>query len=171
MIAFSRARQSNDTDRAIYLANANGSGVRKLTSKPDDTTSVTVRPAGSGSSLSTFELEGQVPNVALSPSILAVLVRTTAGARIELRRPLERSAARSLAVPASTAPVLSASGHRVVYRVGRTIWLLNTSSMKTSAIATAASTPIGLSIEGRRIAWAENGGGRGRIRAVTLPRA
>jgi hypothetical protein len=29
--------------------------------------------------------------------------------------------------------------------------------------------PIGLSADGRRLAWAENARGRGRIRAVTLP--
>jgi hypothetical protein len=35
-------------------------------------------------------------------------------------------------------------------------------------LAAARVVPVGLSIEGKRVAWAENVGGRGRIRAVYL---
>jgi hypothetical protein len=36
-------------------------------------------------------------------------------------------------------------------------------------VARAAGTPIGLSLQGDRLAWAENVNGSGRIRAITLP--
>jgi hypothetical protein len=38
-----------------------------------------------------------------------------------------------------------------------------------STLAQAGSTPVGLSIEGSRVAWAENIMGRGRIRSLTVP--
>jgi len=43
---------------------------------------------------------------------------------------------------------------------------------KTGAVttlATARRTPVGVTIEGRRVVWAENHGGAARIRAVTAP--
>ena len=49
----------------------------------------------------------------------------------------------------------------------RTIWLFRPHGLVRLAVAQV--TPVGLSIEGRRVAWAENLNGRGRIRAVTLP--
>ena len=65
---------------------------------------------------------------------------------------------------------LSASGGRIVYSVGKTIVSVDTATGAKSMLARAVSTPIGLSIEGRRVAWAENVGGRGRVRAGYLPR-
>jgi hypothetical protein len=57
-----------------------------------------------------------------------------------------------------------------VFSTGRTIRLLDSRTRATSVLATAGSRPIGLSVSGRRVAWAENIRGRGRIRALTLPR-
>jgi hypothetical protein len=37
-----------------------------------------------------------------------------------------------------------------------------------TTLTEAAGTPIGLSLEGTRLAWAENVGGRGRIRALLV---
>ena len=54
-----------------------------------------------------------------------------------------------------------------VYSVGSGIYLLQ--RQKPQLVWRAAGTPIGLSIEGRRIAWAENIHGRGRVRVLTLP--
>jgi hypothetical protein len=53
-----------------------------------------------------------------------------------------------------------------VYAVGSRIYLLR--KQQPQLVWRAAGTPIGLSIEGRRIAWAENVKGRGRIVALTL---
>jgi hypothetical protein len=54
-----------------------------------------------------------------------------------------------------------------VYAVGGKIYLLR--QQKPQFVWRASGTPIGLSIEGRRIAWAVNLKGRGRIVALTLP--
>jgi len=55
-----------------------------------------------------------------------------------------------------------------VYSVGNRIFLL--SRQPTRLVWQARGVPIGLSIDGRRIAWAENVGKPGLIRALTVPR-
>jgi hypothetical protein len=53
-----------------------------------------------------------------------------------------------------------------VYAAGSAIYLLP--SQRPQLVWRAAGPPIGLSIEGHRIAWAENMHGHGRIRTVTV---
>jgi hypothetical protein len=62
---------------------------------------------------------------------------------------------------------LAASGHRVVFRAGRSIYVIDARSGRLHLVARAAGNPTGLSIVGRRIAWAENVGRGARVRAVT----
>jgi hypothetical protein len=71
-------------------------------------------------------------------------------------------------VPAGTAPELTASDQVVVFRVGRSIRSVAVATQKVTTLTQAAATPIGLSIAGARVAWAENVKGRGRIRALTV---
>lgn len=52
------------------------------------------------------------------------------------------------------------------YAVGSAIYLLR--AQRPQLVARAGGAPIGLSIEGRRLAWAENVHGRGRIRTMSL---
>jgi hypothetical protein len=70
-------------------------------------------------------------------------------------------------VPKGTASEVSVAKAGVVYRVGAKIYLVGTG--KPMLVWKASSTPIGLSIEGRRIGWAENVKGRGRVITLTLP--
>ena len=63
---------------------------------------------------------------------------------------------------------LGASDRYVVFRVRRSVRVLDAATGKARRIATAAGRPIGLSIEGARIAWAENVHGHGRIRALRV---
>jgi hypothetical protein len=60
---------------------------------------------------------------------------------------------------------LRTGGARVVYRIGRAIFLTG----RRAPVAVASTTPVGLSVDGRRLTWAESPGGHGRIRALTLP--
>lgn len=53
-----------------------------------------------------------------------------------------------------------------VYAVGSAIYVLR--AQKPQLVARSVGAPIGLSIEGKRIAWAENVRGKGRIRSLTL---
>jgi len=70
--------------------------------------------------------------------------------------------------PHFSAPELDAAGTLVVGRSGREIWVYDIASGRSRRIATAAAAPIGLSIEGHTVAWAENVRGHGRIRTVTV---
>jgi hypothetical protein len=65
---------------------------------------------------------------------------------------------------------LAVSAFDVVFSSGRFIRLLNARTQTTRVIAIAAAAPIGPSVDGRRVAWAENIRGGGRIRSVVLPR-
>jgi hypothetical protein len=63
---------------------------------------------------------------------------------------------------------LTASADTAVYREGRTLVAVDLRTRTRRVLHRAAATPVGLSIEGRRVAWAENVGGRGRIRALLV---
>ena len=69
-------------------------------------------------------------------------------------------------------PPLSVAGTRIVYSRGKSIFLADARARRTTLLATAASQPTGLSIEGMRVAWAEDIGAyphtKSRIRAVEL---
>ena len=54
----------------------------------------------------------------------------------------------------------------VVFRDGSRIYQLH--GRKPTLVAVASAAPIGLTIEGKRIAWAESVHGKGRIRAVAV---
>lgn len=130
---------------------------------------VEIRNATSGALVSAFVPAGRPVAVALSGARLALLVRAGAGRRI-LRYSTAGALLGSRSVP-STVNGISMSGGRVVFSVGRSIRLWSPSRAVTT-LATAAAAPIGVSIEGARVAWAENvtvaGTLRGRVRALTL---
>ena len=64
------------------------------------------------------------------------------------------------------------SRSRIVYRVGLSIRAISAATGASSVLASAKAEPVGLSIEGTRVAWAENlireGTTRGRIQAIDL---
>jgi hypothetical protein len=113
---------------------------------------------------------GTVRALALCQSELAVLMkRANGGNAIERYDP--RSGRRIAVTQAlsTTAPELGVSSSGVVYRVGGKIYLFARHAAPR-LVWQAKAKPIGLSIEGRRIAWAVNLKGRGRIVALTLAR-
>ena len=109
--------------------------------------------------------QGTVTEVALSWPDLAVIVTrpdgTTAIERYDAAR--ERLIS-TTSLPGATD--LSIGTGAIVFRAGNTIYRWWDIGSRPSVLWRSLSTPIGLSIEGRRIAWAANG----RIRALTLPR-
>jgi hypothetical protein len=111
---------------------------------------------------------GRVRAIALDFHQLAVLVeRADGGKAIERYNPLQGTLIGTTSVPKTTASTLTVSKAGIVYRVGSKIHLI--AAAGTSKLVWKASgTPIGLSIEGKRIAWAENVKGHGRIMALTL---
>lgn len=110
---------------------------------------------------------GSVKAIALDFRQLAVLVQRADGTKALVRYAAKGGTLLgTTAVAKSTASELSMSKTGIVYRVGTSIYLLGAG--KPKLVAKAAGTPIGLSIEGRRIGWAENVKGQGRIVALTL---
>jgi len=119
----------------------------------------------SGHTVSTITTGLRPRAVAITPPYVALLL----GNRIALYRydtPVGMPG--HISDPHFTGPDLDAAGTLVVGRSGRQIWLYDIASGASRRIATAASTPIGLSIEGDMVAWAENVRSGGRIRAVQV---
>jgi hypothetical protein len=122
--------------------------------------------ATTGAELGSVTPAGVPIAIALAPHILATLEQTPLGLRLAWYDRTTGKIRGSVPVPKTTAPRLTASDQLVVYRVGRSLRGVSTTTHRPRKLATAAATPIGLSLEGGRLAWAENVGGNGRIRAL-----
>jgi hypothetical protein len=129
---------------------------------------IEVRDARTGALISHAMPQGTPIAIALSGSALASLERTPSGLRLAWYDPASGALRDSVPVPAGTAPELTANDQVVVFRVGRSIRSVSLATSKVTTLTRAAGTPIGLSIAGSRVAWAENVKGRGRIRALTV---
>ncbi len=111
---------------------------------------------------------GRVRAITLDFHQLAVLVKRADGTNaVERYNPLQGKLIGTTLVPKTTASTLSVSKAGTVYRVGSKIYLIAAAGT-SKLVWTAGGTPIGLSIEGKRIAWAENVKGRGRIMTLTI---
>jgi hypothetical protein len=110
---------------------------------------------------------GRVKAIALDFRQLAVLVERADGTKALIRYATQSGAVLGTSVvPKAAASELSVGKAGIVYRVGARIYLVGTGGPRL--VWKASGTPIGLSIEGRRIAWAENSKGRGRVLTLTL---
>lgn len=63
---------------------------------------------------------------------------------------------------------LDIAGEWIVYRTGHAIRLIDAVTGAKQLLVTAPVTPLGLSIESRRVAWAENRRNHSRVRASLL---
>jgi hypothetical protein len=125
--------------------------------------------ASTGSSVANVAPQGVPIALTLTHSYLVTLERTTAsGVRLAWYDRATGIARGSVVVPAAASAEVSASDRTAVYRVGQTIHGVDLATAKDRTLVTAAAAPVGLSIEGRRVAWAENLKGSARIRALTL---
>ena len=98
--------------------------------------------------------------------MLATLERTALGLRLAWYDRATRRIRGSVPVPKATAPQLTANDRTIVFHVGRSIRAVSVASHAVRVLTRAAATPIGLSLEGNRLAWAENTGRAARIRAL-----
>jgi hypothetical protein len=120
---------------------------------------IEVRDASSLALRTTLTTQGTIGAVATSRSLVAARVPFA----IETLR-VDGSALPRTLVPSGATDVRTGAG-RVVYRIGRMVY----EAGRRSPVAVASTIPVGLSLDGRRLAWAESPGGQGRIRALTLP--
>lgn len=126
-----------------------------------------------GALLTSVSPTGTVRALALSADALAVLVQHTDGSLAIERYALPAGTLlASTTVNQSTAPRIDIGDKWIVYRVGRQIRLIGPGGVSRPLIRTSRTlnTPLGLSIEGRRVAWVTNGNGLHRIRALLAPR-
>jgi hypothetical protein len=133
-----------------------------------DTTPIEVVDVADGHPLSSVQPLGAPVAIALSQHALAALEETPLGLRLAWYDPATGAPTGSVPVAATTSPELALSDRLAVYHVGRSIRAVELATGRVRTLATAATDPIGLSIEGNRVAWAENPKGRGRIRALSL---
>jgi TolB protein len=151
----------------LYLVDPDGSDLRPLSfTTPTMFEHQTTFYTASGTPLPSF------PGVPTLAGNVAAVGSTVSGvARITL---YDRTTGAQVAV-VQVGPnhggfaVAGAYAHWVVFGSGRTISALDVDSRAVVHLATAANvTPLDLSVSGRRVAWVENFGGHGRIRALTL---
>jgi hypothetical protein len=134
---------------------------------------VEIRDARTGTPLSSFHPVGTVRAVALAGNLASAVVLDAAGSkRIERYDALTGTFLGATPVSIETADVLDMTRAWVVFAAGSQIFRLDTLTGAVSPVSRSVGDPIGLSIEGRRIAWGENRrsarGPRGRIRAVIV---
>jgi len=130
---------------------------------------IDIRNVMDGTLLTQISPQGTPLALALSPTVLATLEQRSEGLVLAWYDATTGKPAGSIAVPDGTSAELSASSRAIVFHSGRSIHALDVRTRQISTVARAATAPIGLSIEGTRIAWAENLKGKGRIRALSLP--
>ncbi|HEY2543573.1 MAG TPA: hypothetical protein VGH92_11035 [Gaiellaceae bacterium] len=129
---------------------------------------VEVRNAVTGDLVTSVSPDGMPISIALSSGTLAVVGRLDGKLVLSWYEMPSGKPGGTITLPAKAAPAVSAGDGAIVFQVGRSIRSVDVATGQVHTVATAAAQPIGLSIAGRRIAWAENVGGRGRIRAITL---
>jgi hypothetical protein len=112
---------------------------------------------------------GVVKAIALSTQLAVLTQRANASNVIERFNPGDGKLLGTTSVSSSMPAELDSSSAGIVYRVGTKIFLIDRGGV-SRLVWNARARPIGLSIEGWRIAWAENVNRRGRIVALTLPR-
>jgi hypothetical protein len=127
---------------------------------------IEVVDAVSGHVVSTVKPQGTPVAIGLSAHVLAALERTPLGLRLAWYSPSSGLPIGSAPVALAASPTLAVSDRLVVFHVGRSIRAVEVATGRVKTLITAAAPPIGLSIEGGRLAWAENLKHGARIRAL-----
>lgn len=136
------------------------------TPRPGADLPISVVDARTGQDISSVVPQGVPVAIALSSRFLSTLERTPLGLRLAWYERATGRPAGSVPVSRATAPALTASDRLIVYRIGRVLRAVDTASHRVRTLATAPATPVGLSLEGRRLAWAENLKTGARVRAL-----
>ena len=174
-LALSSSRDDLEPDNAewesdLYVVGArDGRGFGALTGRGEWRAVGEVR-SPSGLVLSRFAAKGNPLALALEGRLVVLATQLHAGPnRIVLFDAASGELRGLVRTPRGTGSGLGASASWVVYSVGRLIMALDVRTRARRVLARADGTPIGLSVSGRRVAWAENLAPRkARVRAVTL---
>jgi Tol biopolymer transport system component len=154
----------------IFIAGSAGGKARRVTTTrvSEPASAGIVRRLDTGRPAIHLRFGGAVLAIAHTPSTVAVLVKGFSAKRVVLLDARTGRRLRRIPTAPDTAPLLSAAGHRVVLAAGKSILLIDARNGGIATIARASVAPLGLSIEGRRVAWVENVRGRALIRALNV---
>jgi hypothetical protein len=136
--------------------------------RPAENGPVNVVDADTGTPVVTVSPTGTVQDLALSSDSLAVLVKKADGTHAIERYAVPAGTMMSSTSVGDQARDLDVAGKWIVYQVWRRINLIDPLGDR-QLLLMAPHRPLDVSIEGNRVAWAENGGGRHRVRAATVP--
>jgi hypothetical protein len=158
------------SDGRVALAEAAASYEGNELPRPAQNGAVEVRGLEDGELIARVFPAGTVRALALSGARLAVLVEATdASKSIEVYVVPGGELLSSASIGPDAEPVLGIAGRRLVYQVGRDVHLVDADSGSDELLWHAVRSPVGLSIEGRRVAWAQSSERTGSVVAVTLP--
>ena len=150
----------------VFAANADGTGLVRLAG--GDHTGVEIRSPRTGKLLRAFTAPGTAVDVELSSGYIAVVVMD--GSRLKLKRYRRTGGLLGSTALPKLVYGLALCGRTVLYATARQIFSVDAQTGRTRVLVATAATPVGLSVVGRRVAWAENLQGKARIRAQLLPR-
>ena len=145
-----------------------GSGKRLVTStKPAPDRSLVEFRRRNGALLSSFAISGVATAIATDGRHIALLLNSRKPV-LEVRASTGRVVYRQALPKATTPNYLGLSGRWIAYHAGKAIRLLDWRTGRESVLASVRS-PVGLSVEGKRVAWAEQRRKGSSIRAAVLP--
>jgi len=133
-------------------------------------TPIEIRAATTGSLVAQFTPPGTVRALALSGSIAAVVYELGDGSRNIDLYDVARGELIGTTTGVATDDSISMSGDTLVFSVGGgKIETMDANTGAQRVLAVSPGAPIGLSVAGKRVAWAVNVHGHGRVLALTLP--
>ncbi len=150
------------------LAYVQASRVRHGAPAANGSAPIEVVSATTGAAVSDVQPDGVPLAIALSPRVLAVLTYRNRHDRISWYDPRNGTMVGSIRLLHRAAPQLAASNRVVVYRIGRWLRGIAVDSGRIRKLAHTSGVLAGLSLQGNRLAWAEDNGGTGRIRTLTV---
>jgi WD40-like Beta Propeller Repeat/Dipeptidyl peptidase IV (DPP IV) N-terminal region len=152
----------------LFVGNADGSGRAQVAGEDD--APVEIRDLHTGRLFKRFVAPGRAISVSMSGNYVAVVVARSHSRELLRYRRRGKFLGRSR-LPNGASPYgLTVGARTIVYAGGRRIFAVDAKTGITRIVANATAPPVGLSILGRRVGWAENlGRDRSTVRAITLP--
>jgi hypothetical protein len=129
---------------------------------------ISVRAASTGALISSISPGGVPLGIALAPHVLALLVRHGTQTTVTWYDPATGTLLGTVNVPQTTSPRLAVSDQTIVYSAGKVLYAIDVAGRQVSTLLAAPVPPVGLSVDGGRVLWAENVGGLGRIRSLAV---
>src|SRR5262249_37165254 len=146
-LVFARATSATASD--LYTIGADGTGLTKVALPPPAPPTGDVQVVTTAGAAVRTIPDTIATAVGLSGELVAALV----GNRILVYDTGSGKLVRSFA--AAGAPSLAISGERIVFSRGSEVYLANVTTGRVSRLAAAVGKPIGLSIQGTRVAWGQ----------------